>query len=396
MLGWFSRMVVPAVVGCILCGPAMAQQAEQLRERINKGTVTVVTGGFDDSLIMSELAEELNLPGSIRILPLTGDGGFQNVADILYLRGIDMAVIESDTLALLKRRNLYPNLQRRVNIISKLYIEEIHLIANRAIKSIAELAGRRVNFGIQGSGDYERSQLLFQAVGVSPTPVALEPSDALERVKNGSLAATILVAPKPSTFLRQADLGESVHLLSIPFAGSLVENYVPVSITKDDYPSLIDSAAGVKTLGVSAVMAVYNWPGVNERSRKVENFVATFFENIQKMHAPQYHPKWKEVTLNAELPGWNRLQVAQRWLADKAAEQQARRQQEIIGETAGEGLRAEFRNFLSALEKSRTLQPGQEPAVATPSQTPAQQPVSDEALQNLFTDFLEWRREQTQ
>ena len=399
MLRRARRAAIYAMMGVLFGSAAMAQKSEQLRERVNSGTVTVVGGGVDDTLMMSELAEQLNLPGAIRILPITGEGGVQNVADILYLRGIDMAIVESDVLELIRKRNLYPNLERRVAVVAKLYIEEIHLLAHRSIRSFSDLAGKRVNFGVQGSGAYERSQRIFQALGVAPTPLSLEKREALEQVSRGEIAAMVYVAPKPSSFVQQASQGGDVHLLSIPFAGELTRSYVPASISQADYPGLVTQGEAVKTLGVSAVLAVYNWEKPNERTEKVDNFVSTFFDNIQRMHAPQYHPKWKEVSLSAELPGWRRLKVAQLWLSQEAAARRAREGQLLSG-AAQEGLRKEFRAFLSSLEKSRTLQP----VAANPPAAPAGggaggaagAGLSDDSLKALFTNFLEWRRQQTE
>ena len=361
MLKQARDAAVCAMLGILLGGPAQAQQSEQLRERVNSGTVTVVGGGVDDTLMMSELAEQLNRPGSIRILPITGEGGIQNIADILYLRGTDMAIVESDVLELIRRRNLYANLKRRLGVIAKLYIEEVHLLAHKSVGGFADLAGKKVNFGAQG----------------------------------GEIAAMVYVAPKPSVIVQQASLNENLQLLSIPFAGDLTQIYVPSSITKADYPNLVALDAAVKTLGVSAVLCVYNWDEPNERSEKVDNFVTTFFDNIQQMHGPQYHPKWQEVSLNAELPGWNRLEVAKLWLAKETAARRAREDQLLSGDTQ-EGLRKEFRAFLTSLEKSRS----QQPATAAPQTAPAaaepQDQLSEDSLKALFTNFLEWRRQQTE
>lgn len=396
MLKQARNLAVCATLGVSFAGAALAQQSEQLRERVNSGTVTVVGGGVDDTLMMSELAEQLNRPGSIRILPITGEGGVQNIADILYLRGIDMAVIESDVLELIRKRNLYANLKRRLGVIAKLYIEEVHLLAHRSVRSISDLAGKKVNFGAQGSGGYERSQLIFQSLGVAPTPLSLSTREALAKVASGEIAAMVYVAPKPSPVIQQASRNQDVQLLSIPFAGDLTQIYVPSSITKADYPNLVAPDAAVKTLGVSAVLCVYNWDQPNERSEKVDNFVATFFDNIQQMHGAQYHPKWKEVSLNAELPGWQRLEVAKLWLSKETAARRAREDQ-LLADDTQEGLRKEFRAFLSSLEKSRSLQPA---AAAAPQAAPATEDpepqLSDDSLKTLFSNFLEWRRKQTE
>jgi uncharacterized protein len=55
-------------------------------------------------------------PDGIRVLPVLGVGGLQNLNDVLFLRGIDMGVVGEDNLQLLKKRNpqLYGDLEQRV------------------------------------------------------------------------------------------------------------------------------------------------------------------------------------------------------------------------------------------------------------------------------------------
>jgi len=46
--------------------------------------------------------------------------------------------------------------------------------------------------------------------------------------------------------------------------------------------------------------------------------VDALFGKIKELQKPPYHPKWKEVTQHAALPGWTRFPPAQEWL-DKNA-----------------------------------------------------------------------------
>jgi hypothetical protein len=52
-------------------------------------------------------------PDGIRVLPILGVGGLQNLNDVLFLKGVDMAVVDEDNLTLLKQRDplLYANIE---------------------------------------------------------------------------------------------------------------------------------------------------------------------------------------------------------------------------------------------------------------------------------------------
>jgi hypothetical protein len=70
----------------------------------------------------------------------------------------------------------------------------------------------------------------------------------------------------------------------------------------------------VDTIAVPAVLAAYNWAPNTERGRKLALFVDAFFTKFAALQNPPFHPKWKEVSLPAQLAGWNRLPLAQQWL----------------------------------------------------------------------------------
>jgi hypothetical protein len=46
----------------------------------------------------------------------------------------------------------------------------------------------------------------------------------------------------------------------------------------------------------------------------VARFVDAFFSKFDQFQQPPRHPKWREVNLTAEVPGWTRFQPAQDWL----------------------------------------------------------------------------------
>jgi hypothetical protein len=87
----------------------------------------------------------------------------------------------------------------------------------------------------------------------------------------------------------------------------------PVSRTRI-IPRLVDQDKPVETLAVGSLLAVFNWPENSDRYNRVKRFVDAFFSRFDEFLQPGRHPKWKEVNLAAEVPGWERVKAAQEWL----------------------------------------------------------------------------------
>jgi len=58
------------------------------------------------------------------------------------------------------------------------------------------------------------------------------------------------------------------------------------------------------------VLAVAELKQLQERYRNVANFVDVFFTGFQTLQTPGHHPKWQDVNLAADLPGWHRFPPA--------------------------------------------------------------------------------------
>lgn len=366
---------------------ARAQGSEQLRREANAGTVRILASGADTAHMLQELAATLNKTGSLRMLPIMANGGVQNVNDTLYLRGIDMALVRYDIMDLLRTQQTYGSIEKRIRYVAKLFDEEIHLIARSNIQTIEQLAGLRVNYGDPGSGTFERADRIFRALGVAAVPVSYSTSRAIEKVRNGEIAATVHVGPRPSPFVRQLDASEGVHLLSMPPVPGLEKLYKRATLTHADYPDLIPKDKAVFTISVETVLAVYRWKVPNERSVKVDKFVTTFFDRLEEVKQPDRHPKWREVSLLSEVPGWRRLKVAQDWVSTAVAKQRIRSQQATAA--VSKPLTRQFEAFMKHVRQTQ-LRRELRKAKAQPTSG------SNKRLEELFTEFLRWREEKTQ
>ena len=122
------------------------------------------------------------------------------------------------------------------------------------------------------------------------------------------------VAGKPARLFSNVPRDSGLHLLPIRLTSSLVESYLPSRFEPSDYPALLPTNEPVETIAVGAVMAVFAWPRTSDRYAYAAKFVDSFFSNFGKFREPPRHPKWREVSLDAQVPGWTRFPPAEEWL----------------------------------------------------------------------------------
>lgn len=323
--------VLALVISLAMSSLAEAQQRRTAtpleaasKERTNQNTVGIVAGKSDSAslAIAEDLTNVLDDGDKFRVLALVGKGAAQNVRDVLNLRNIDLGVTQANVLAYFKKTGeLGANIDSRLVYITKLYNEEVHIVARSDVGSLADLAGKSVNFGDLGSGTELSARLIFEALGIKVTAVNQPQADALHAISTGQIAATVLLTGKPSDLLaRLRNQDGAYKLLSIPFEEALEKDYLPTSLTSDDYPALIREGESVESIAVPAILAAYNWPVSHDRYRRLAQFTEAFFSKFQELRKAPRHPKWREVNLLAEVPGWQRFPVAQKWLEANTSE----------------------------------------------------------------------------
>jgi uncharacterized protein len=341
-------------------------QSDRVRQQINGGTVSIISGNPNGAYLYfaHDMAAVLDDGDNLRVLPVVGKGGAQNIRDVLYLRGIDMGFLRSDALQLLDGTPGYPNLGTNLRYITKLYNEEMHVLARKDIKSIQELTGKVVNYSDAGSGTDLSTTVIFDKLGIKPEKRNMGQRDAFEAMKSGKIDATVLIAGKPLDSFRTFEAGDQFHLLPVPFEPALIEDYLPTTITHEDYPKLLKPGETLETVGASVILGVYNWPEDSEQYAKLERFVNKFFSSIDKFGKPPRQAKWKEVNIAAVVPGLERFQPAQEWLD---------RQPKAQADGPQDELKQEFAAFLAE-------------AATKPD-------LKSLNAEELFSDFMRWREQ---
>src|SRR3979411_1677360 len=275
-----------------------------LRERKNNWTVGVA-GGLLSGTYMTfadELAQVLDDGENLRIIPLVTYGAASNLDDLLYLRGVDVAVTQSDVFEYFRTQRKTTNLESRVHYIIRLPVSEMHVLARPDIKSIEDLRGKKVNFGPAGSASSLTGTIVFQRLGVQVEHVRVDNPTAMQKLKSGELAALVRVIGKPLDFFSQIPAHLGLHLVPIPFSNIFTDHYTLGKLTSEEYPTLIPQGENIETIAVPAVLAVFNWPKDTDRYRRVKRFTEALFTKWDQFREPARHPKWRDVNLARPSP----------------------------------------------------------------------------------------------
>jgi TRAP transporter TAXI family solute receptor len=292
-----------------------------LRDKLNQNTVTVISGNPNGTYLYLayDMSAVLDSGDELRVLPVIGKGGYQNVMDVLHLRGVDLCITQSNIMTYLKKTGeMGPNIENRLAFITRLYNEEMHVLAGPGINSIKELDGRKVNFSDVGSGTQFSTRLILELLGVKAIEINVGQADGYQMVKSGEIAATILIAGKPTGSFAKFKLEPGMKLLPVPYTEVLEQDYLPAKLTHQDYPNLVPQGASVDSVAIASVLAAYNWPRDTDRYRRVAAFIDAFFTKFTDFQKPARHAKWKEANINSALKGWKRFPAAEEWLARNA------------------------------------------------------------------------------
>ncbi len=339
MQRWLRLAVIAATMACGF--PAAAEETQYdpakvsdslkaifqfgsaaTKQALNENTVTCITGTIGGTYVQvgADLASVLDDGNNLRVLPIVGRGSVQSVADILFLQGVDIGIVRGDTLDYLERKGFAKDIKKQFTYITKLYNEEMQVIAPKSIHSLRDLEGKTVSVDLPNGGTFVTVLTVAERLGMKANFVYIEQRIAMEKMKKGEIDAVIVVGGKPYKSVSPFENDGRFHLVKVDYEKPLQADYLPTTLTSKDYPNLIADGETVDTIAVPALLAAYNWAPKTDRYRKLTNFVNAFFTKFPQFQKPPFHPKWKEVSLSAPLPGWNRFQPAQDWLNSHGVE----------------------------------------------------------------------------
>src|SRR6476660_1500444 len=169
------------------------------KQSLNANTVTLITGTIGGTYVQfgADLASVLDDGNKIRVLPIVGRGSVQSVADILFLQGVDLGVVRADTLDYLERKGFAKDIKKQFTYVTKLYNEEMQVIAPRSIATLKDLEGKKVSVDLPNGGTFVTALTVFERLGLKANFLYIEQLIAMEQLEKGEGDAVSVLAGKP-------------------------------------------------------------------------------------------------------------------------------------------------------------------------------------------------------
>ncbi len=324
MSGLLRRLAAAApVVLALNAVDAAAQQRrgaptsyDQQLDKTNAWTVGMAGGLIEGAplRLAAEMARVVDDGPNMHVLPIVTRGATENLNSLLYLRGADLAIINSDVVDEYKIQ--VPDIKRHLAYVLNLFPSELHVFVRPEIQSLQDLAGKKVNFNTQGTAAAYSGPLIFSRLGINVNKTFIPHQVALQQMRAGTdeMAAVVFVTSKPvDAFLRGRFEG-GFKFLPVPYDSKFEDYFLPAVLENSEYPALIPQGERISTIAVPTVLVAYNWPVNSNRYHRVARFTDLLFSRIDKLQVAGFDPKWKSINLGATVPGMPRMQPAQEWL----------------------------------------------------------------------------------
>ena len=179
---------------------------------------------------------------------------------------------------------------------ANLYMEQVQIVTvDPSIKTVADLAGKKVSVGAAGSGVYFNAVDVLGIYGLDIekdiVPTYQSFGDSAEALKDGQIDAAFIVAGAPTTAVTDLASGREISLVSLDeeHIDKLIEAspyYSKATIAKDTYSTAEDAT----TVAVGAVVIARD----DVSDVDVYNFLYGVFEDIPNLS----HGKAAELNLD--------------------------------------------------------------------------------------------------
>lgn len=284
------------------------------QDKINAWTVGLAAGLIEGAplRLAAEMARVVDDGENLHVLPIVTRGPTENLNSLLYLRGVDLAIINSDSLD--EYKVAFPDIGFHVKYLLSLFPSELHVFVRPEIQTLQDLAGKKVNFNTLGTAAAYSGPLIFSRLGINIEKTFIPHQLALQQMRTGDMAAVVFITTKPVDAFIRGQWESGFKFLPVTYDLKFEDYYLPAFLEASDYPALVKPGERIATLAVPTVLATYNWPTNSNRYQRVARFTDYLFGRINRLQVPGFDPNWKTINLGATVPSLGRSAAAQEWL----------------------------------------------------------------------------------
>lgn len=255
--------------------------------------------GRDIKRLVEEVLPELGI--ELAVVP--SQGAVQNVLDVFRYTSMQLGITQGDVLAYLEIYARGDPDARRVlgglQIVGRLYNEDVYLFARPGINGLADLTGKRVDIGPGGSGTNVTALVLMHLAGAEPLEVVnyQEASAAIAALRRGRIDAFFRVAATPTDYLAEGFLATHglvlvpIRLSPTPRDAALAQYYAPTVIPARAYPWLDHP---VDTVKIRTAVVTSGRPAGSPTCDALGRLIKAVQDNLPWL-IQHGHPKWREV-----------------------------------------------------------------------------------------------------
>ena len=251
------------------------------------------------------LGNQIKASSGITVNVVSTDGSKANIIGI-DAGNYQLGTVQSDVMAYAWEGSRSFEADGKIDsfrVIGGLYAEAVQLVTlDPEIKSVEDLAGKKVSIGAAGSGVYFNAIDVLEAAGLTEDDIIPQYQsfgDSADALKDGKIDAAFIVAGPPTPAITELFTSNSAYL--IPIDGEVADNlfdscpyYTVHSIPADTYPGQTEA---VNTVTVKATLIV----SASATEEQVYNITKAIFDNIEAI--TEAHAKGTELSLENATSG---------------------------------------------------------------------------------------------
>ncbi len=270
------------------------------------------------------LAQYISNNTDLNVTAVAGNGSADNI-DKLEMHVAQLAFVQNDVAHYAAegiRFEQYEGMPVECfTAIAALYTEAVQLVTvDPEIKSVADLKGKAVSIGAQGSGVYFNAVDFLAAYGMTEDDIQaqyLSFGDSAEALKDEKIAAAFVVAGAPTPAVMDLSTAKSIQLINLDDEAIARLQEINPAYTKAVIPA--NTYAGQEedavTVGIMATI-IANDQVTDEQAYTI---ISTIFENKEAI--AEAHAKGQELDLEyAAASGLPYHEGALKYFAEKGIE----------------------------------------------------------------------------
>ena len=251
------------------------------------------------------LGNQIKTSSGITVNVVTTDGSKANILGIAA-GNYQLGTVQSDVMAYAVAGSRSFETEGKIDsfrVIGGLYAEAVQLVTmDPEIKSVADLAGKKVSIGAAGSGVYFNAMDVLAAAGLTEKDIVPQYqsfADSADALKDGKIDAAFIVAGPPTPAITELCTTNDAYLVPIDgeIAANLMASCPYYTVHKIPAGTYEGQTEDVETVTVKATLIV-NTSASEDAVYKVTKAI---FDNIETITAN--HAKGAELSIENATAG---------------------------------------------------------------------------------------------